>query len=145
MVWQVPVRGRKLQYKLSLLSLWLVACSETGAKQWPEKEFLNPLKDPLPDAPNMKMFCMYGVGAPAERSYHYQHVDDPMVCPEVLPACTCPVTFHVAGNVASHAFTRILAAGISVECWVKRCKIEGPTCPLVEFSECFLWVQAKAC
>ena len=56
-----------------------VVCSETGAKQWPEKEFLNPLKDPLPDAPNMKIFCMYGVGAPAERSYHYQRVDDPMV------------------------------------------------------------------
>lgn len=55
------------------------SCSETGAKQWPEKEFLNPLKDPLPDAPNMRIYCMYGVGAPAERSYHYQHVEDPMV------------------------------------------------------------------
>ncbi|KAL3135758.1 hypothetical protein ABBQ32_007321 [Trebouxia sp. C0010 RCD-2024] len=52
--------------------------SGTGAKQWPEKEFLNPLKDPLPDAPNMRIYCMYGVGAPAERSYHYQHVDDTM-------------------------------------------------------------------
>ena len=55
-------------------------CSETGAKQWPEKEFLNPLKDPLPKAPSMKIYCMYGVGAPAERSYHYQHVNDPKVC-----------------------------------------------------------------
>ena len=54
-------------------------CSETGAKQWPEKEFLNPLKDPLPKAPSMKIYCMYGVGAPAERSYHYQHVKDPHV------------------------------------------------------------------
>lgn len=52
------------------------ACSETGAKQWPEKEFLNPLKDPLPEAPSMRMYCMYGVGSPAERSYHYQHVED---------------------------------------------------------------------
>ncbi|DBB08038.1 TPA: hypothetical protein ACH3X3_008242 [Trebouxia sp. C0006] len=50
--------------------------SETGAKQWPEKEFLNPLKDPLPEAPSMRMYCMYGVGSPAERSYHYQHVED---------------------------------------------------------------------
>ena len=74
------------------------ACSETGAKQWPEKEFLNPLKDPLPDAPNMKIFCMYGVGAPAERSYHYQHVDDPMVCPRSLPACILIATFCVAEN-----------------------------------------------
>ncbi len=58
----------------------MAAHSETGAKQWPEKEFLNPLKDPLPNAPSMKMYCMYGVGAPAERSYHYQHVEDPKVC-----------------------------------------------------------------
>ena len=28
----------------------------------------------------MKIYCMYGVGAPAERSYHYQHVNDPKVC-----------------------------------------------------------------
>ncbi len=57
-----------------------LACSETGAKQWPEKEFLNPLKDPLPKAPSMRMYCMYGVGSPAERSYHYQHVEDVNVC-----------------------------------------------------------------
>lgn len=56
--------------------------SETGAKQWPEKEFLNPLKDPLPKAPSMKIYCMYGVGAPAERSYHYQHVNDPKDLPD---------------------------------------------------------------
>lgn len=62
-----------------------VICSGTGAKQWPEKEFLNPLKDPLPDAPNMRIYCMYGVGAPAERSYHYQHVDDTMVLLGALP------------------------------------------------------------
>lgn len=69
-----------------------VICSETGAKQWPEKEFLNPLKDPLPDAPNMRIYCMYGVGAPAERSYHYQHVDDTMVFLGRLPISTYAAT-----------------------------------------------------
>ena len=41
---------------------------------------MNPLKDPLPKAPSMRMYCMYGVGSPAERSYHYQHVEDANVC-----------------------------------------------------------------
>ncbi|GAX24664.1 phospholipid:diacylglycerol acyltransferase [Fistulifera solaris] len=27
---------------------------------------------PLPHAPNMKIFCLYGVGNPTERAYHYQ-------------------------------------------------------------------------
>ena len=62
-----------------MFTQWAIACSSSGAKKCPELEFLNPLRDPLPKAPSMKMFCMYGVGAPAERSYHYQHVSQPQV------------------------------------------------------------------
>ncbi|PWZ02701.1 putative LRO1-a lecithin cholesterol acyltransferase-like protein [Testicularia cyperi] len=32
----------------------------------------NPLEAPLPNAPSMKMYCIYGVGKPTERSYWYQ-------------------------------------------------------------------------
>lgn len=86
---------------VSLLGVWRRVCSESGAKQWPEKEFLNPLKDPLPDAPNMRIYCMYGVGAPAERSYHYQHVEDPMVQSGRLSVCTCYI------NTTSHCLSEL--------------------------------------
>uniref|UniRef100_A0A7S1KJ47 Phospholipid:diacylglycerol acyltransferase n=1 Tax=Vitrella brassicaformis TaxID=1169539 RepID=A0A7S1KJ47_9ALVE len=36
------------------------------------KYWLNPLAAPLPYAPNMKVFCTYGVGIPTERNYLYQ-------------------------------------------------------------------------
>ena len=75
--------------------IWYCGCSESGAKQWPEKEFLNPLKDPLPDAPNMSVYCMYGVGAPAERSYHYQHVEDTMVNLDTLIISACGFQCHL--------------------------------------------------
>lgn len=32
----------------------------------------NPLEAPLPNAPDMKVFCFYGVGNPTERAYMYQ-------------------------------------------------------------------------
>lgn len=34
--------------------------------------FGNPLASALPDAPNLKIFCLYGVGQPTERSYRYR-------------------------------------------------------------------------
>jgi hypothetical protein len=32
---------------------------------------INPVKTPLPNAPHFKLYCMYGVGTPTERGYHY--------------------------------------------------------------------------
>lgn len=32
----------------------------------------NPLEVPLPDAPDMKVYCFYGVGNPTERAYYYK-------------------------------------------------------------------------
>lgn len=40
----------------------------------PEK-WINPLESALPDAPNMKIYCMYGVGKPTERTYYYEQSD----------------------------------------------------------------------
>ncbi|KAI3520575.1 hypothetical protein L1887_10025 [Cichorium endivia] len=36
------------------------------------KYWSNPLETKLPDAPNMEIFCLYGVGLPTERSYVYK-------------------------------------------------------------------------
>ncbi|KAM7276059.1 hypothetical protein ACFE04_017925 [Oxalis oulophora] len=36
------------------------------------KYWSNPLETKLPDAPDMEIFCMYGVGIPTERSYIYK-------------------------------------------------------------------------
>ncbi|KAL9293834.1 putative transferase [Arabidopsis thaliana] len=36
------------------------------------KYWSNPLETKLPDAPEMEMYCLYGVGIPTERSYIYK-------------------------------------------------------------------------
>ena len=40
-------------------------CSKSHARR------SNPLLTPLPHAPHMRIYCMYGVGIPTERAYHY--------------------------------------------------------------------------
>jgi phospholipid:diacylglycerol acyltransferase len=49
-------------------------CSARKDKD-PQHEFLNPLKDPLPNAPSMNIYCLYGVDAPAERNYYYMKLN----------------------------------------------------------------------
>ena len=39
----------------------------------PAEKFGDPLTAPLPRAPNLKIYCLYGVGKPTERAYHYVH------------------------------------------------------------------------
>ncbi|CAO3586930.1 unnamed protein product [Absidia cylindrospora] len=39
-------------------------------------KWANPLETQLPNAPSMKIYCLYGVGLPTERSYHYAFSDD---------------------------------------------------------------------
>ncbi|KAG2197988.1 hypothetical protein INT46_002394 [Mucor plumbeus] len=36
----------------------------------------NPLESRLPYAPDMKIYCMYGIGVPTERSYYYAMTDE---------------------------------------------------------------------
>jgi phospholipid:diacylglycerol acyltransferase len=38
-------------------------------------KWANPLESQLPNAPNMKIYCMYGVGVETERSYYYGKSD----------------------------------------------------------------------
>ena len=40
------------------------------------KKWSNPLESQLPIAPSMKIYCMYGVGLPTERSYYYTRAKD---------------------------------------------------------------------
>lgn len=32
---------------------------------------MNPVTTPLPNAPDFKLYCFYGIGTPTERGYHY--------------------------------------------------------------------------
>jgi phospholipid:diacylglycerol acyltransferase len=40
------------------------------------RKWSNPLESQLPIAPSMKIYCMYGVGLPTERSYYYTRAQD---------------------------------------------------------------------
>ncbi|KIX06786.1 uncharacterized protein Z518_04762 [Rhinocladiella mackenziei CBS 650.93] len=40
--------------------------------------WLNPLEARLPHAPDMKIYCFYGIGKPTERAYFYKENDDPL-------------------------------------------------------------------
>jgi phospholipid:diacylglycerol acyltransferase len=52
---------------------------EVEANEKDPRTWLNPLEARLPYAPDMKIYCFYGVGKPTERSYFYQEELDPLV------------------------------------------------------------------
>jgi phospholipid:diacylglycerol acyltransferase len=41
-------------------------------------KWVNPLESRLPLAPNLKIYCFYGIGKPTERSYYYKEDTDPL-------------------------------------------------------------------
>ena len=41
------------------------------------RKWMNPLETRLPLAPNLKIFCFYGIGKSTERSYFYREDQDP--------------------------------------------------------------------
>ncbi|KAJ4303237.1 phospholipid:diacylglycerol acyltransferase [Kalmusia sp. IMI 367209] len=41
-------------------------------------KWINPLETRLPRAPNLKIYCFYGVGKPTERAYYYRDDQDPL-------------------------------------------------------------------
>ena len=45
---------------------------EVDANEQDEAKWINPLETRLPYAPDMKIFCFYGVGKPTERAYFYR-------------------------------------------------------------------------
>ena len=42
------------------------------------RKWINPLEARLPHAPNLKIYCFYGVGKDTERSYFYREENNPM-------------------------------------------------------------------
>ena len=42
---------------------------------------VDPLRCPLPHAPSLQMFCLYGVGKPTERAYQYLNLQTEEVPP----------------------------------------------------------------
>lgn len=62
----------------------------------------DPLHCPLPDAPSMSIYCLYGTGKPTERSYQYLRLKGPKViylCPSVLPR---QLTADLSLSMATH-------------------------------------------
>ncbi|KAJ9297789.1 hypothetical protein DTO271G3_4010 [Paecilomyces variotii] len=51
---------------------------EVEANENDPRTWVNPLESRLPLAPDMKIYCFYGVGKPTERSYWYQEERDPL-------------------------------------------------------------------
>ncbi|KAK3710001.1 phospholipid:diacylglycerol acyltransferase [Vermiconidia calcicola] len=55
---------------------------EVEANQLIPKKWMNPLETRLPLAPDLKIYCFYGIGKPTERAYYYREdgsVDNTMV------------------------------------------------------------------
>jgi len=52
--------------------------AEVDANEEDPKKWINPLETRLPLAPNLKIYCFYGIGKPTERSYYYRHSDNPL-------------------------------------------------------------------
>lgn len=53
-----------------------VSKSELERNNLDHRKWSNPLESQLPIAPSMKIYCMYGVGLPTERSYYYTRAQD---------------------------------------------------------------------
>ncbi|KAF2198495.1 LACT-domain-containing protein [Delitschia confertaspora ATCC 74209] len=51
---------------------------EVEANQLIHQKWLNPLETRLPLAPNLKIYCFYGIGKETERAYYYREDSDPM-------------------------------------------------------------------
>ncbi|MCJ1307757.1 hypothetical protein MMC25_001405 [Agyrium rufum] len=52
--------------------------AEVEANAKDQRKWINPLETRLPLAPNLKVYCFYGMGKPTERSYFYREDLDPL-------------------------------------------------------------------
>ena len=73
-----------------LKGVLLMTHSCASGKGSPEEYYFNPLQCPLPKAPSMQMYCLYGVGIPTERSYYYLNLESNKVM-VVEASSTIPV------------------------------------------------------
>lgn len=51
--------------------------AEVDANEKDPRKWVNPLETRLPLAPNLKIYCFYGVGKPTERGYYYRGPEKP--------------------------------------------------------------------
>ncbi|KAI1190397.1 Lecithin:cholesterol acyltransferase-domain-containing protein [Nemania serpens] len=51
--------------------------AEVEANELQPRKWVNPLETRLPLAPNLKVYCFYGIGKPTERAYYYRPPDFP--------------------------------------------------------------------
>ncbi|TAQ87626.1 hypothetical protein B7494_g4079 [Chlorociboria aeruginascens] len=51
---------------------------EVEANEKDQRKWINPLETRLPLAPNLKIYCFYGMGKPTERSYFYRPSENPL-------------------------------------------------------------------
>ncbi|KAH6677157.1 lecithin,cholesterol acyltransferase /Acyl-ceramide synthase [Halenospora varia] len=51
--------------------------AEVEANENDPRKWINPLESRLPLAPNLKIYCFYGIGKPTERSYFYRKSENP--------------------------------------------------------------------
>ena len=63
----------------------------------PSTWHVDPLRCPLPHAPSLQMFCLYGVGKPTERAYQYLNLQTE----EVLPGCPAAWLRALRGRAGS--------------------------------------------
>ncbi|PVH87849.1 LACT-domain-containing protein [Cadophora sp. DSE1049] len=52
--------------------------AEVEANEKDQRKWINPLETRLPLAPNLKIYCFYGIGKPTERSYFYRTDKNPL-------------------------------------------------------------------
>ncbi|PBP26006.1 Lecithin:cholesterol acyltransferase [Diplocarpon rosae] len=52
--------------------------AEVEANEKDQKKWINPLETRLPLAPNLNIYCFYGIGKPTERSYFYRMDKNPL-------------------------------------------------------------------
>lgn len=80
---------------------WRERRSSTKRKHWHD-----PVASPLPYAPSLKMYCLYGTGLPTERSYYYHLSCDKVSVPKDVDADqTCMADGTEATTTCSNGTT----------------------------------------
>jgi phospholipid:diacylglycerol acyltransferase len=70
--WYVDQVQRSYSYGIAHTKEQVEENNKNNPRSW-----LNPLESRLPLAPNLKIYCFYGVGKPTERAYFYKRDPDP--------------------------------------------------------------------
>lgn len=71
---------------------------ELEANNHDHLKWANPLEIALPNAPDMKIFCFYGVGNPTERAYTYKEGDEESKLPLIIDTESAEPVFFGDGD-----------------------------------------------